>query len=228
MGAEPEKWEQAIVEQGTPASDGVRRRKGWVAMTARISCERAVWLETQVLPHEAALRQWLSRRVQAPIEADDVLQEAYAVMASLADIGHVQNPRAYFFTVAQSLVLQQLRRARIVSIEAVAEVERLDIVGDLLTPERHASGGQDLRRIAEMIAGLPEKCRQAYLLRKVYGYSQREIAEKMGISENTVEKHIGKGLRLLLAAQDEASAPGAESAKPGEGRGVGDGRKHGY
>lgn len=197
-------------------------------MTARISGERAVWLETHVLPHEAALRQWLTRRVRAPVEADDVLQEAYAVMASLADIDHVHNPRAYFFTVARSLVLQQLRRARIVSIEVVAEVERLDIVGDLLTPERHATGGQDLRRIAEMIAGLPEKCRQAYLLRKVYGYSQREIAEKMGISENTVEKHIGKGLRLLLAAQAEASTPAAEDVRPGDGREFRDGRKHGY
>ncbi|MGV8941234.1 MAG: RNA polymerase sigma factor [Lysobacter sp.] len=197
-------------------------------MTTRISGERAVWLETHVLPHEAALRQWLAQRVHAPIEVDDVLQEAYAAMASLADIRHVQSPRAYFFTVARSLVLQQLRRARIVSIEAVAEVEQLDMVGNLLTPERHATGRQDLRRIAEMIADLPEKCRQAYLLRKVYGYSQREVAEKMGISENTVEKHIGKGLRLLLAAHAGDLGPAAESAGPSEVRGIRDGQKNGY
>lgn len=198
-------------------------------MTARVSSERAVWLETHVLPHEGAVRQWLKRRVRAPIEADDVLQEAYAVFASLPDIAHVQNPRAYFFTVARSLVLQQLRRARIVSIEAVAEVERLDTVGDLLTPERYATGGEDLRLIAEMIGSLPEKCRQAYLLRKVYGYSQREIAEKMQISESTVEKHIGKGLRLLLAAQAGHSAPlaAAQNASPDDGREVRNGSQHG-
>lgn len=197
-------------------------------MTMRISGDRAVWLETHVLPHEMAVRQWLSRRVKAPIEVEDVLQEAYAVMASLDDIAHVKNPRAYFFTVARSLVLQQLRRARIVSIEAVAEVERLDTVGDQLTPERYATGGEDLRRIAEMIASLPEKCRQAYLLRKVYGYSQREIAEKMSVSESTVEKHIGKGLRLLLAAQAGQTASEAGDAMPVDGREVRNGRKHGY
>ncbi len=197
-------------------------------MTARISNERSVWLESQVLPHEAELRQWLLRRVRAPIETDDVLQEAYAVMASLEDIAHVRNPRAYFFTVARSLVLQQLRRAQIVSIEAVAEVERLDVVGDQLTPERYATGGEDLRRIAEMIAALPEKCRQAYLLRKVYGYSQREIAAKMEISENTVEKHIAKGLRLLLAAQAGHSQAVMTDASSNLDTEVGDGRKLGY
>lgn len=38
------------------------------------------------------------------------------------------------------------------------------------------------------------------MLRKVHGLSQREVAQHMGISESTVEKHIGKGLRLLLRA----------------------------
>src|SRR5690606_20794216 len=39
------------------------------------------------------------------------------------------------------------------------------------------------------------QCRKAFVLRKVYGYSQKEIADSLGISENTVEKHIATGIK---------------------------------
>lgn len=185
-----------------------------------ITPARALWLAERILPHEPALRAWLSTRVGRLVEVDDVVQEAYALLAALADVDHVRDPRAYLFRVAQSLVLQQVRRARIVSIVTLAEVERLDFSGDELTPERHASAAQELRRIGELIAGLPDKCRQAFVLRKVEGLPQREIAGRMGVSENTVEKHIGKGLRLLAEAM---GAGGGDAA----GREEGTARKRG-
>lgn len=128
-----------------------------------------------------------------------MIQETYAILAGLGEVAHIANPRAYLFTAAQSVLLQQVRRARIVSIESVAEIERLDITQDERSPERHAIAGQELRRIGEALSALPDKCRQVFLLRKVDGLSQREIAARLGISENTVEKHIVKGLRLLMA-----------------------------
>src|SRR3546814_9854018 len=68
--------------------------------------------------------------------------------------------------------------------------------------------GQELRRIGALIAALPAKCREAFVLRKVQGLSQREIAGRMRIRANTVEKHVGKGLRLLMRslARDAAAA----------------------
>src|SRR3546814_8845974 len=88
------------------------------------------------------------------------------------------------------MVLQHVRRSRIVAIEAVAEIDRLDIEHDERSPDRHAMSGQELRRIGALIAALPAKCREAFVLRKVQGLSQREIAGRMRISENTVEKHV--------------------------------------
>ena len=43
-------------------------------------------------------------------------------------------------------------------------------------------------------AELPEQCRRVLILRKVYGYSQQEVAEQLGIAISTVEKHLAKGL----------------------------------
>lgn len=165
-----------------------------------LSGARARWLADHVVPHESALRSWLHRHAPAAMEVDDIVQEAYAVLAGLEDVARILSPRAYLFTVARSVMLQQLRRSRIVPMVAVAEVERLDIIVNDVTPEACAVAGQDLQRTGELIASLPPKCREAFVLRRVEGLPQREIAMRMGISENTVEKHIGKALRLLMEA----------------------------
>lgn len=160
--------------------------------------ERALWIADHILPHEPEVRAWLRRRLPQSIDVDDVIQEAYAAIAALERVSHVDRPRAYFFATAQSVVLQQVRRARIVSFETVAELDRLEAVSDRIDPERNAVAGEELRRLALLVRSLPRQCRRAFLLRKIDGLSQREIAERMGVSENTVEKHIGKALRLLM------------------------------
>ena len=78
--------------------------------------------------------------------------------------------------------------------------------------ERQADSGRELQRVAEQLETLPRKCRQAFLLRKVDGMSQAQIAAEMGISENTVEKHLAKALRLLLRLCGRERAEGASPA----------------
>jgi RNA polymerase sigma-70 factor (ECF subfamily) len=169
-------------------------------MSAAQARQRALWLAEHVLPHEPGLRDWLQRRLSVRQDVDDVIQETYAILAAMADVTHVRQPRAYVYTVAQSVVLQQLRRAQVVSIEAVAEIDRVAVLPEEASPERTASSRQELARIGALIDSLPAKCREAFVLRRVEGYSQREIAQRMQISENTVEKHICKGIRLLMDA----------------------------
>lgn len=184
-----------------------------------VSGLRARWLAGEVVPHEPALRSWLQGHAPASMEVDDIVQEAYAVLVGLDEVAHILNPRAYLFTVARSVMLQQLRRARIVPIVAVAEVERLSILTDDITPERSAVAGQDLRRTGDLIASLPGKCREAFVLRRVEGLPQREIARRMGVSENTVEKHIGKALRLLMEAMGrDVVRPRSERRKSTQGQ----------
>lgn len=164
------------------------------------SHERAIWLARNALPHEPALRAWLARRTLAGLEVDDIVQETYAILAGLERVDHIVNGRTYMFEVAKSVVLRALRRGRIVAFEALAEAEGLEPPSGEPSPEMVAADRQELSRIAALIAGLPAKCREAFTLRKVHGLSQREVARRMGVSENTVEKHVGKGIGVLMNA----------------------------
>lgn len=160
--------------------------------------ERALWLARNILPHEPALRRWLQGSMSVSADVDDVIQEAFARLSSLDSIAGIQNPKAYFFQTAISIMRQEVRRARIVTIEAVTDLDRLEVEASDATPDRHAELRQDLHRVMEAIEALPQRCREAFILRRVHGLSQREIAQKLQISENTVEKHIGRGLRQIM------------------------------
>ncbi|WP_158085211.1 RNA polymerase sigma-70 factor [Niastella vici] len=59
------------------------------------------------------------------------------------------------------------------------------------------------KRIRSSIDTLPEKCRQAFMLNHYGSMSYRAIAEEMGISVKTVEKHIGKALQVLRKELNE-------------------------
>ncbi len=192
-----------------------------------VSDDRAVWLARHVLPHEPALRAWLRQKRSLPIDVDDLVQESYAILAGLDSVEHVQNPRAYVFQVAHSLILRELRRARVVSIRAVDDLEGLGISLDAPSPEQQVADREELQHLADAIARLPEKCGEAFRLRKVEGYSQREIAARMGVAESTVEKHIAKAVRLLMetfgrggksSARASTGVSGTQLAKNGKTR----------
>lgn len=59
------------------------------------------------------------------------------------------------------------------------------------------------KRIRSSIDTLPEKCRQAFMLNHYGSMSYRAIAEEMGISVKTVEKHIGKAMQVLRKQLNE-------------------------
>lgn len=171
---------------------GVLRQQG---VEAAGESARTLWFLKQILPHEPALRAWLARHAAAGIDVDDIIQESYAVFASMERFREVRNPRAYLFQVAHSQVVRHIRRERVVSIMAVEDLGRLAPVDPGQGPEQQAIGHDELRRLAEVIAAMPDKTREAFVLRRVRGLSQRAIAERMRISESTVEKHIARGIR---------------------------------
>lgn len=187
------------------------------------SHDRNRWLAAEVLPHEAALRAWLKGfGASASSEVDDLIQETYAVLSTRTTVADIVDGRAYAFQVARSLLLQSVRRAKIVSIHAMADLAELDAPDGDPSPFRHVAGREDLRQVMQIIAAMPPQTRRAFVLRRLHGLSQRDIALRIGVSENTVEKHIGRGIRLLMnkfgrdgkRPHDASHQQGADEAAP--------------
>ena len=164
--------------------------------------ERAIWLGRYVLPHEPALRTWLSRRRHDGLEIDDIIQETYTRLISAESVAHVLDARSYAFQTAGSVVIDHLRRMKVVSISSVPDLDYLEVVSDDPSPERQVIDRDELHRLAQAIASLPAKVREVFTLRRVYGLSQREVAVKMGLSESTVEKHMSRGFLIMLERLD--------------------------
>jgi RNA polymerase sigma factor (sigma-70 family) len=168
------------------------------------------WVALHVLPHEGRVRAWLRRSLAPGEDPDDVIQEAYCRLAGLDAVDHIQNPRAYFFQTCRSIVLEHARRARVVRFETVTEFEALGILDDEPSPERATIARLELSRVRRVIAALPERCRRVIEMRKVEGAPQREIAERLGVSERVVENDATRGLKLILKAlEDEETTPAA-------------------
>ncbi|MBF0862940.1 RNA polymerase sigma factor [Gluconobacter kanchanaburiensis] len=152
------------------------------------------WLSRHIIPHEGALRGWLAQF--RDIDVDDVVQECYAMLLDI-ETDRIRTPRAYLFRMARNVVLQSYRRARIISITALADFDTLSIMDDAPSPHDVIEARQELENLHQMVTQLPERCRQVLLLRRLEGLSQKQVSERLGISENIVEKQVARGLRAL-------------------------------
>jgi RNA polymerase sigma factor (sigma-70 family) len=180
--------------------------------------EHVRWFAREVLPHEADVRRWLVRRIRGLPECniDEIVQESYARLWA-AGAERIMNPRAYFFVTARHVVGEVLRRSRVVSIETMADIEVLDIADGDVGPERRLSGREEIERVQHAVAKLPPKCREAFELRKFSELSQREIAQRMQLSESTVEKHLVKALRIIMNELKEGTADARAPARKDHG-----------
>jgi RNA polymerase sigma factor (sigma-70 family) len=164
-----------------------------------LTFDRASWIARHLLPHEADVRRWIASRTRVgrTYDVDDIVQEAYARIGTM-DPATISHPKAYFFRTARNLILEHLQRERIVPIEGMADFDLKNIRDTAPGPEHIVSARQDLKRFQEALATLPPQCREVFLLGKVAGLSQKDIAIRMGLAESTVEKHLSRALRLLL------------------------------
>lgn len=161
------------------------------------------WVGSQILPHERDVRGWLRRAGTADHDIDDIIQEAYCRLAGLAGVSHINNGRAYFFQTVRSIAIQRIRRARVVRIDSVPEMDALNVVDDEPSPERIVASRRELTRVQALIDGLPDRCREIFTLRRIQGMPQRDIAKLLGVTENVVEMQSMRGLRLILQALSE-------------------------
>jgi RNA polymerase sigma-70 factor (ECF subfamily) len=156
------------------------------------------WFMREVLPLEAALMQFLQHNWRNKADIADLRQDVYVQVFDAAHAKIPEHPRAFVFQTARNLLINRLKRAHIVPIEAVADVEALGAAIETPGPERNTIARDELRRLQSALDRLPPRCREAVVLGRIEGLSGREIASRMGITEQAVSAHLIHGVRALV------------------------------
>jgi RNA polymerase sigma-70 factor (ECF subfamily) len=113
-------------------------------------------------------------------------------------------------------MMTHLRRSRVIAFQTVSDIDQLGASTDEPSPEHRAADRDELQHLAEAIASLPTRVRDVFILRRVQALSQREVAQRLGISESTVEKHMSRGFHLLTALFTRGGNQTAGASKAGE------------
>jgi RNA polymerase sigma-70 factor (ECF subfamily) len=158
------------------------------------------WFVTEVLPLEQSLTRFLGRNWHDHAEVADLRQEIYLRVYEAARRERPFPVKPFLFQTGRNLMIDRLRQKNIVKIETMDDIAWLDVTDKDPGPEQRVAARQELRRMQAALDDLPARCRQVIVLRRVHGFSQREIAKKMGIREETVENQVVKGMRLLADA----------------------------
>lgn len=166
------------------------------------------WVSREVLPHETTVRRWAMRRWGSLIDVDDVIQEVYCRIAALKSVEHIRNGRAYFYTTAQAVVMDGMRRARVANTISMTEIDGFDVEDDAPLADMRVEAIQELERVGNLLSELSPICRKVISLRRIHGLSQKETARQLGVSESVVENHIARGIRRLMDSMADQNRRG--------------------
>ena len=155
------------------------------------------WFVREVLPLETTIMQFLRRNWSNPSDIADMRQEVYVRVYEAAR-KQIPNPTTPFvLTIARNLLINRVRRERIIPIDAVADLDALGVAIDQPGPDRVVMAREGLRRVQAALDRLPPRARDVIVLKQIEGLSRREIAERMGIGDETVKWHLARAMRTL-------------------------------
>lgn len=178
--------------------------------------QRTHWLATNILPYEPVLRARLGRVYVAGLDVDDVLQEMYARLLTAPALENVRYPRQYAFQTAKGIIIDHLRRSRVVSIVSGESVEQLEAVFPEVTAEERLEFQAEIREVADALAHMPETYRETLILRRVEGLSQKETAERLGVTEKMAEYYLARGVMILMKLFGRGGKPRSRSSNGDE------------
>jgi RNA polymerase sigma-70 factor (ECF subfamily) len=145
------------------------------------------------------LRRFFERRLKASPDSEDLVQEVFMRLIRQEHIDDVRNLDGYVFQVAANALRDHARRWSLRKQEANPVPLDSDVLEGGFTPERVLLGQESLERLIGALHELPATTQAIFALYHFEGVAQVDIARKLNMSLSTVEKHMGRANRYLLA-----------------------------
>ena len=174
-------------------SDNKKRIDGSVVSTASPTVS-ATFIE-----HNSFLKKFLTRYFSSEQDIDEIAQEAFLKAFEAEKHQEIRSPKSFLFHIAKNAALHRLARKSRVITDYIEDLGNRELSSEAASVEEQVAASERMAVFCQAAASLPTQCRRAFLMRKVYGFSHKEIAERLGISKSTVEKHMAKGLQRSSA-----------------------------
>lgn len=155
------------------------------------------------LTHKSSLLRFLTRTLGNSRDAEDVAHEAFARMLSLPEQATVDHPLALLKCIALNIIRDTFRRERYRRQQVIGLEEPLVSAQPEPDPEQVAAARQRLARLRDAIDDLPPRCREVFVLHKVHGLPHAEVARRLGISRNMVERHVIRAYAQLREVMND-------------------------
>ena len=146
------------------------------------------------LENSTFLKKFLKRFLYQDQDIEDVVQETYIKACNAERTKNIEHPKAYLFSIAKNLALNELGRKSRKMTDFIEECEAANMAEPSESLEEHIQAEESVVLYCQAASQLPERCRRVYLLRKVHGLSHKEIADRLDISLSAVSKHLTKGM----------------------------------
>jgi RNA polymerase sigma-70 factor (ECF subfamily) len=142
------------------------------------------------------LRRYFAKRVPRG-QIDDLIQEVFLRMQAHYASAPIEHLDRYLFTVAASVLTDQARRRAVRHDSAHESFEERHHPVEERSPERVLLDREALDVVVQVIAELPARTRDVFVLHRFEEMSASRVAAALGLSISAVEKHIMKALQIL-------------------------------
>lgn len=149
-----------------------------------------------------ALVSFLRMRTSTEEDAHDAAQESLVRLMRYRDTQPPDAWKALLYRIAVNVVHDQLRWAKRRNLDNHVPMDDATYVlpSEAPQPDEQAVCRQELARIGAVIHALPPRCQEVYLLSRVEGMKNVEIARHCGISVKAVEKHMTRAMAAVRQA----------------------------
>lgn len=144
--------------------------------------------------HYDELVDHVRRRFGERVFAREVVHDLCLQLLEQDEKQGVRTPVALLRKIAHDIAITRYRSERRRQTWVVGVPTLPDVVSGAPSQERHIDGERTLALLTEAIANLPPRCQMVFVMHKLHELPQAEVAERLGISLKTVEKHLRLGM----------------------------------